>query len=330
MANLESLMKDKDYPELDNKDIVEAINDKEDALTPDVELPSATDNNGKILSVLANVPVWIAGILTNVANVVLHITATATGTVPLTIKQIAGQTANSFELIADNGVVLASIGTTGAIVCNFASINSIRNKSASSNSAVYLNNLGVSIERNVADGNPVVTSDQKNASSTGNIHNFASKGSLKCYVDIDGALVGNASYCNFKITKEGGYAIRLLNKTGANSVKGTVVMVSDTTDNAFKANIIDGDMPIGVVYESGIADGSACWVVVSGIADILLVDNIASTRGYVIYSSNTTAGRIDISENAPAAITHFREIGHSLESKVAGTNVLCKCAIHFN
>ena len=67
-------------------------------------------------------------------------------------------------------------------------------------------------------------------------------------------------------------------------------------------------MPFGIVYEAGIADGSECWVVVSGIADVLLVDSVASTRSWIAYSSATTAGRIDTTATAPATITHFREI----------------------
>ena len=67
-------------------------------------------------------------------------------------------------------------------------------------------------------------------------------------------------------------------------------------------------MPIGVVYTDGIADGSECWVVVAGIAEVLLVDTVATTRSYVAYSSATTAGRIDTSSTVPADTTHFREI----------------------
>ena len=89
-------------------------------------------------------------------------------------------------------------------------------------------------------------------------------------------------------------------------------------------------MPIGVVYDNGIVDGSECWVVVSGIAEVLLVNTVASTRSYVAYSSSSVAGRIDIAASVPAATTHFREIGHTLESKTGGTNVLCKCVLHFN
>ena len=148
----------------------------------------------------------------------------------------------------------------------------------------------------------------------------------KFAVNYDGSILSPA----FKTTSEGGQAIRLVNKTGAASVKGTVVSVSNTTDNAFRVNPVDGDMPIGIVYEDGIADGSDCWVVISGKAQVLLVNSVATTRSYVAYSSATVAGRIDTAASAPAATQHFREIGHTLESKTAGTNVLVLCILHFN
>jgi hypothetical protein len=124
--------------------------------------------------------------------------------------------------------------------------------------------------------------------------------------------------------------IKMTNKTGGASVKGTVVAVSTGTDNAFMVNPLDGDMPIGVVYEAGIADGSECWVVVAGIAEVLMKDSTACTRSYIAYSSATTTGRIDVAAAAPAATTHFREIGHTLVSAGSGTNVLVKCVLHFN
>jgi len=133
-----------------------------------------------------------------------------------------------------------------------------------------------------------------------------------------------------KLTPEGGYAILLTNKTGANSIKGTVVYADPAVDSAFEVNPINGDMPFGVVYVSGIIDGSECWVVVSGIAEVLLVNTVASTRSYVAYSSGSVAGRIDIAATVPAATTHFREIGHTMESKTGGTDVLIKCLLHFN
>lgn len=133
-----------------------------------------------------------------------------------------------------------------------------------------------------------------------------------------------------KLTPEGGYAVLLTNKTGANSVKGTVAIADPSVDSAFEINPINGDMPIGVVYDNGIVDGSECWVVVAGIAEVLLVNTVASTRSYVAYSSGSVAGRIDTAATVPAATTHFREIGHTMESKTGGTDVLIKCLLHFN
>lgn len=132
-----------------------------------------------------------------------------------------------------------------------------------------------------------------------------------------------------RFTPEGGTAIRVLNKTGGASVKGTVVAASTVTANAVMTNPIDGDMPIGVMYETGIADGQLCWVVTSGIADVLFKDTVAPILGGVIYSSSV-AGRVDISSTVPAATTHFKECGHSFEAKSAGANVLAKCVLHFN
>lgn len=130
------------------------------------------------------------------------------------------------------------------------------------------------------------------------------------------------------ITPDGGIAISLINKTGAASVKGTVVSTSSTTDNAFMAQASELDS-IGVVYESGIADAAACLVVVAGIADVLLKDGTASTRNHFVFAS-ATDGRAE-TKAVPANIDeHFKEIGHCLESKIAGTDVLFKCVLHFN
>jgi hypothetical protein len=136
------------------------------------------------------------------------------------------------------------------------------------------------------------------------------------------------------ITPEGGIAVSLINKTGVSSVKGSVVSTSTTTDNAFtlQANEFDS---IGVVYTDGVADGSDCLVVVSGIAEVLLKNGTASTRGYWVKCADTD-GRADASNSMPSGGSfalvddHFKEVGHCLESKVAGTNVLAKCVLHQN
>jgi hypothetical protein len=73
-------------------------------------------------------------------------------------------------------------------------------------------------------------------------------------------------------------------------------------------------------------------VVVSGIADVLLQDSTASTRGYWVRTSTTTAGRADATNADPPGlvVAHMSEIGHCLQSQIAGTNVLARCVLHFN
>lgn len=145
----------------------------------------------------------------------------------------------------------------------------------------------------------------------------------------------NPEFLKFKLTNEGGYAVKMTNKTGANSIKGILVDVSDTVDNAFKIEESDGIDVIGVVYEDGITDGDDCWIVIEGTAEVLLKDGTAATRNYWVKTSDV-AGRADATNPAPpggtiAALSeHFGEIGHCLESKTSGTDILCKIIIHKN
>jgi len=138
------------------------------------------------------------------------------------------------------------------------------------------------------------------------------------------------------ITPLGGIAVKMTNKTGAASVKGTLVDTSTATDNAFAVEGADGLDPIGVVYESGVADGSECWVVIAGIVEVLLEDTTAATRGYWVRTSVNTAGRVDATNAAPPGGTiaaleiHLAEVGHCVETKTGGTDVLAKIVMHFN
>jgi len=132
-----------------------------------------------------------------------------------------------------------------------------------------------------------------------------------------------------KTTDKGGFAILKLNKTGADSVKGQSVACSTATAQSVMINPIDGDMPIGVMLDSGVPDGSLCWVVISGPADVLFKNGVAPILGGVIYSSSV-AGRVDIASSVPTATVHFRELGHCFEAKSAGTDVLAECTLHFN
>lgn len=136
-----------------------------------------------------------------------------------------------------------------------------------------------------------------------------------------------------KITPEGGVAILVTNKTGADSVKGMPVKADTSADNAIAVAGADSVVPIGVVYDSGIADGKDVWVIVSGIADVLFKDTVAPVRGYWVAISDAS-GRATNADHTgstpPEQAEHNREIGHCIESKDAGTDVVAKCILHFN
>ena len=134
-----------------------------------------------------------------------------------------------------------------------------------------------------------------------------------------------------RITVEGGLAILLTNKTGAPTVKGSVVEPDTTTDEAFKLSVADSYSAIGVVYQDGIVDGAACWVVIVGIAEVLIKDGTTATRGYWVGTADAI-GRVDITNANPPGLVdaHFRELGHCIQSKASGTDVLAKVVLHFN
>lgn len=135
-------------------------------------------------------------------------------------------------------------------------------------------------------------------------------------------------------TSEGGRYVTMTNKTGAPSVKGSVVAPSSSTSGGFQLSATPYYDPIGIVYENGIADGSPCKIVLDGPADVLIKDGTAATRKYWVGPSDV-AGRADASSVSPPGGTiaalenHFKEIGHALETKGSGTNVLVRCMLHF-
>ena len=140
----------------------------------------------------------------------------------------------------------------------------------------------------------------------------------------------------FKLTALGGYAIKLTNKTGSNSVAGQLVQTDTSTNDAVKLTSVDEEETIGVFLDAGISDGSEAWVVVIGIADVAMQDNTTATRGNWVRSSATEAGYADATNAeppSPAAFSHFNEIGNCIETVTAtggGTHVLARCVLHFN
>ena len=130
-------------------------------------------------------------------------------------------------------------------------------------------------------------------------------------------------------TAEGGvYETFTSNLTGT-TVKGTIVVASAEVDNGVDIAPANTVMPIGAIYESGIAQGSPVKVVVYGKAEVLLKDGQTAVHGYWCGVSDTD-GRMYQAASVPSTTDHNREIGHSLASTGSGTDVLSLIQMHFN
>jgi hypothetical protein len=147
----------------------------------------------------------------------------------------------------------------------------------------------------------------------------------KLLIDKDGSIEGGG--INFKITAEGGYAVKLIAGEALN--KGEVVYINPAgaDNNVYKAPT-SNEMPIGIVYAT-VTSTSSVWIVVSGIAEVLPETGITAVRGDVIYTSASQAGRVEQAASVPVAATHFRECGHFLANG-SGAGVLTKAILHFN
>ena len=130
----------------------------------------------------------------------------------------------------------------------------------------------------------------------------------------------------FSISAIGGQCIKLTNKTGSNSVAGQLVKADTIQDDAANTQAANGDNTIGIVLEAGVSDGSEMWVVISGIANVL-IDAGGCARGDRMISS-ATAGSADVWNVGGAVATHFLEIGHCIETRVGAG--LARCVLHFN
>jgi hypothetical protein len=133
------------------------------------------------------------------------------------------------------------------------------------------------------------------------------------------------------MTVDGGFATRLWNQSGEAIIHGTACSASLDHDDSVILQSSEFDC-VGFAYGE-IPDGGVGWVVTSGVAEALLKDETAATRGYWAKAADTD-GRIVVT-TAPAGLgalstsEHFREVGHCLESKDAGTDVLVKLLLHF-
>lgn len=132
-------------------------------------------------------------------------------------------------------------------------------------------------------------------------------------------------------TPIGGLAIKVTNETGFDTIAGQLVKTDPATDDAVILAAAGDTECIGVFLDSGIADGSEAWVVVNGIADVALDDNVAAVRGNWM-ATGVLAGYARTSASPAASPQHFEEIGHCIESVSAGgggTHILARCVLHF-
>lgn len=128
-----------------------------------------------------------------------------------------------------------------------------------------------------------------------------------------------------KLTAIGGYAIKLTNKSGANSVAGEVVIASTANADAVASGAASELQPIGVFLDDGITDGSEAWIVVSGIADVKADGTGWALGDRIVTSATAKRGAVN---NAPTAAVHFQELGHAIEA--AAANALGRCVLHQN
>lgn len=117
---------------------------------------------------------------------------------------------------------------------------------------------------------------------------------------------------------------------GENLSEGEVVQITQAggADGKVYKNAIDSDMPIGVVVLDALAN-EPVMIAVSGIAYVLPEAGYTATRGYIIYSSDATAGRVDQDTALPAVAKHNREVGHWLDTGT-GNGVKTRAILHFN
>jgi hypothetical protein len=161
----------------------------------------------------------------------------------------------------------------------------------------------------------------------------ASASAQSVAVQADNRFDACAGKCG--LTPEGGFYITLTNKTGGATTKGYLVKPSSGTDNAFDYVASGEPDIIGVVYDAGIADGSACRIVVAGIADVYVSADGASREDFVRMNAagdTSTADGVATAEAVPSSPfstdKHFQEVGHALEAR--GDAGLIKCIVHFN
>jgi len=134
-------------------------------------------------------------------------------------------------------------------------------------------------------------------------------------------------------THERGFLVKIVNRTGHASVKGELVSCSTSANEEAILQNNEYDT-IGIAAQTGISEGSEMWVwSIGSICQVLFKDGQTSTAGNILLAADTDGRAYNISNpgsGLPAVETHFKECGHVLETKGAGTDVLVLASIHFN
>jgi len=134
---------------------------------------------------------------------------------------------------------------------------------------------------------------------------------------------GKVAIGSDSVTNERGFLIKVLNKTGETSVKGKVVVISSATDfgvTLLPASTASWRPSVGVIAESGIADGSLMWIWVSGSICKILTKNGINTGGISQLITSSVDGRVDALGNQNTSISDYSKIVASCMEVVIGTN----------
>lgn len=151
-----------------------------------------------------------------------------------------------------------------------------------------------------------------------NAYNLISSGSVSANTEVSCAN-------RVKMTPTGGLAINLINNTGLNTVAGQIVRADPNLTDSFNTAGNGELQAIGVVLEGGQPTATRAWVVVSGIADVLMGGAGCAIGDRIIAGAVGGTGDVD---NGPAVAVHFQEVGHAIQADAIGGN-LARVVIHF-
>ena len=114
-------------------------------------------------------------------------------------------------------------------------------------------------------------------------------GSPKAKIHVAGDVgLGNGSPGDESVV-----TVFLTNNTGANSLKGEIVIVDAGADNSFVKTATPGhNSVIGVVYESGIPNGQSCKVAIAGIVSVIADASTLRGQHCVTGSNPGSAGSV--------------------------------------